>query len=260
MLSDPVRIVAPAKLTLSLRVTGVRDDGYHEIDAVMTTASAPFDVVELAPAAEMSIEIDGPFAAGVPADATNLAWRAAAACGVRVAIRVHKGIPAGAGLGGGSADAAAVLGALGADRALGATLGADVPFCMTGGAARVGGIGEIVEPIVPESRPVVIATPRLVCATAAVYRAWDDLGGPTGGSNDLEAAAHAVEPRLVAFKQAVEDAAGRAAVLAGSGSSYAVVCDDPAEAARVRSAVAAAIDGWAWLATCPAGDAASGSS
>ena len=104
------------------------------------------------------------------------------------------------------------------------------------------------------------ALPIFHCDTAAVYRAWDALGGPTGGTNDLEAAAHAVEPRLAAFKEAVEGATGRAAFLAGSGSSYAVDCDDPDSAERVRSAITAAVDGWAWLATCPAGDAASGSS
>jgi len=260
MRAEGRRIVVPAKLTLSLRITGVRADGYHEIDAVMATASDPFDVVEVRPAERPSIEVVGPFADGAPADATNLAWRAAEVCGATLALRLHKGIPSGAGLGGGSADAAAVLVALGADPAVGATLGADVPFCMTGGAARVRGIGEIVEPVDLAARPVVIVTPRLRCDTAAVYRAWDDLGGPTGGANDLERAAHAVEPRLSAFKQAVEDAAGREAVLAGSGSSYAVTCSDPAEGARVRAAVAATIDGWAWLATCPAGDAASGSS
>ncbi|MFM8236282.1 MAG: 4-(cytidine 5'-diphospho)-2-C-methyl-D-erythritol kinase [Actinomycetota bacterium] len=262
MPGEPVRIVAPAKLTLSLRVTGVRPDGYHEIDAVMTTASEPFDVVELVPAERMSIVIDGPFASGAPADATNLAWRAAEVCGATLAIRVRKGIPAGAGLGGGSADAAAVLVALGADPVVGAALGADIPFCMAGGAARVRGVGEIVEPATVEPRTVVIATPRLHCETAAVYRAWDALGGPsTGpGANDLEPAAHAVEPRLAAFKEAVEGAADRAAVLAGSGSSYAVVCADPGDGARIRSAIATAVDGWAWLATCPAGDAASGSS
>src|SRR3954451_3036580 len=138
---------AHAKLTLSLRVTGVRPDGYHDIDAVMATASEPYDVITAEPAEAMSIEVVGPFAQGVPTDATNLVWRAAAACDETLAIRIHKGIPHGAGLGGGSSDAAAVLNAFGADVAIGATIGADVPFCMTGGAARWTGIGEDSEPV-----------------------------------------------------------------------------------------------------------------
>src|SRR4051794_25767868 len=111
---------APAKLTLSLRITGVRDDGYHELDAVMTTVSEPHDVVTIEPAARTSLVVEGPFADGVPTDQANLAWRAADACGASLAIRIYKGIPNGAGLGGGSADAAAVLRALGADAAVGA--------------------------------------------------------------------------------------------------------------------------------------------
>jgi 4-diphosphocytidyl-2-C-methyl-D-erythritol kinase len=164
-------------------------------------------------------------------------------------IRLHKGIPPGAGLGGGSADAAAVLRALGADPAVGAALGADIPFCMHGGAARVRGIGDlVVASDVPHSW-FVIVTPPYGCATAAVYRAWDALGGPHGDPNDLEAAAHHVEPRLVGFKREVERAAGAPAFLAGSGSSYAVVFDDPAAAEEARARVTTATDASAWLGT-----------
>jgi 4-diphosphocytidyl-2-C-methyl-D-erythritol kinase len=135
---------------------------------------------------------------------------------------------------------------------VGAQLGADVPFCMRGGAARVRGIGEQIEPIERLEQHLVIATPRFGCVTADVYRAWDELGGPHGEPNDLEPAAHRVEPRLVEFKRAVEDAAGQAAILAGSGSSYVVVFDDGVQAAAARQRVAEAIDGWVWLGTAPA--------
>src|SRR5260221_12340644 len=129
--------LAFAKLTLSLRVTGVRSDGYHELDAVMTTASVPHDVVTIEPAARTSLVVDGPFAAGVPVDESNLAWRAADACDAALAIRIQKGIPHGAGLGGGSADAAAGLRALDAAAAVGARVGAAVACWMVGGwAAR----------------------------------------------------------------------------------------------------------------------------
>ena len=252
-----MRIEAHAKLTLSLRVTGVRADGFHELDAVVVSVSEPHDTLEIEPASDRSLDIVGPFADGVPADETNLAWRAAAACEASIAIRLHKRIPAGAGLGGGSADAAAVLVALGADPAVARALGADVPFCMQGGAARVRGIGEVIEALEMAPRTVLVATPRFGCATADVYRAWDELGGPHAevdalGANDLETAAHRVAPGLVAFKHAVEAAARTPAILAGSGSSYAVVFDDPAEAERARKRVADTIQGSVWLGTAPA--------
>jgi 4-diphosphocytidyl-2-C-methyl-D-erythritol kinase len=252
-----MQIDAFAKLTLSLRVTGRRADGFHELDAVMVSLSEPHDTLEIEPATQRSLEIVGPYAAGVPADETNLAWRAAEACGASVAVRLHKRIPAGAGLGGGSADAAAVLVALGADPGIARSLGADVPFCLRGGAARVRGIGDVVEPLEMQPRTVLVATPRFGCDTADVYRAWDELGGPHAafddlGANDLEAAAHRVAPRLVAFKHAVEAAARTPVILAGSGSSYAAVFDDRAEAERARTRVTDAIDGSVWLGTAPA--------
>ena len=246
---DPREVIvdACAKLTLSLHITGVRADGYHELDALMASVSEPHDTLTITPADQISLEVVGPFAAGVPADASNLAWRAAAVCEATVAIRVHKGIPSGAGLGGGSADAAAVLVALGADPSVGAPLGADVPFCMRGGAARVRGIGDVIEPVAPLARAVVVATPRFSCATASVYRVWDELGGPHEAVNDLEPAALRGEPRLAAFKETFERAAGAPAVLAGSGSSYAIVVDEDDDAELVRARVSEAIDGWAWL-------------
>jgi 4-diphosphocytidyl-2-C-methyl-D-erythritol kinase len=246
------RVDAFAKLTLSLRITGVRDDGYHELDALMVTVTEPRDVMALERAAATSLTVTGPFAHQVPPDASNLAWRAADACGASVAMKLQKNIPAGAGLGGGSADAAAVLVALGADPAIGAAIGADVPFCIAGGAARVRGIGERLEPVELEPRYIVIATPPFACVTADVYRAWDALGGPHAMPNDLEPAAHDIEPRLIAFKRAVEQAARAPAMLAGSGSSYAVLLGQNGnEAQAVATRVADAIEGSVWLGRAP---------
>ncbi len=244
-----VRVRAFAKLTLSLHITATRPDGYHELDATMVSIDEPYDSLVITPAARTSMTIDGPFAAGVPADATNLAWRAADACAATVHIALHKGIPNGAGLGGGSADAAAVLSALEGDPTLAATLGADVPFCLQGGFAHVGGIGDELRAGAVPSLSVVVATPEFGCSTAAVYRAWDALGGPHAEVNDLEAAAEDVEPRLARFRGAVESAAGAPAVLAGSGSSYAVVFEDRAEADAARARVQAAVAGSVWLAS-----------
>jgi 4-diphosphocytidyl-2-C-methyl-D-erythritol kinase len=244
-----VVVDAFAKLTLSLRVTGTRADGYHELDALMVSIDQPRDTLTIRPAARTSVSVAGPFADGVPTDASNLAWRAADACGVTLEIVLHKGIPSGAGLGGGSADAAAVLVALGADPALAPALGADVAFCVTGGRARVRGIGDVLERLKPEALSIVVATPRFRCATADVYRAWDALGGPRDDVNDLQPAALHVEPRLAGFRRELEAATGAPAILAGSGSSYAVVFDDAERAAQAYARVADGVGGSAWLAS-----------
>jgi 4-diphosphocytidyl-2-C-methyl-D-erythritol kinase len=246
---EAIVVTAHAKLTLSLHITRTRSDGYHELDATMVSVGAPSDVVVLRPGRRMSLKIKGTFAHGVPADASNLAWRAADACGVNVKIDLHKGIPPGAGLGGGSADAAAVITGLGGERSIAAALGADVPFCMSGGFAHVGGIGDELRPGELPDLSIVIASPTFGCSTADVYRAWDALGGPRDEVNDLRPAAEHVEPRLVEFRRQVEAAAGAPAILAGSGSSYAVVFDDPADAERARNRIAAAVAGSVWLAS-----------
>ncbi len=247
-------VTAFAKLTLSLHITGTRADGYHELDATMVSLEQPADVLIISPARHTSLTITGRFAEGVPADATNLAWRAADACGEHIKIALHKEIPSGAGLGGGSADAAAILVALRAAPAIAASLGADVPFCMRGGFARVRGIGDVLEPGDVPQLWVVVATPTFGCATADVYRAWDELGGPRHEVNDLQPAAEFVQPRLIEFKRQVEAAAGAPAILAGSGSSYAVVFEHVKDADLARARVAAAVEGSVWLAsTSPVG-------
>jgi len=217
------RLLAPAKLTLSLRVVGARADGYHLIDAEMTTLDLA-DVLTISPAPRVSLDIGGPFAAGVPTDETNLVVAAMALVGQTAAVHIDKHIPNGGGLGGGSADAAAVLrwGGI-ADPGRAVRLGADVAFCLVGGRARVTGIGEHVD--VRPARPgvVTLVVPPLHVSTPAVYRAWDDLGGPTAaGPNDLEPAALAVEPRLAGWRRCITELAGTAPVLAGSGATWFV--------------------------------------
>ena len=125
-------------------------------------------------------------------------------------------------LAGDSADAAAVLRWAGCtDAAVAVGLGADVPFCLAGGRAVVGGIGEIVEPLSYKKTDVLLVIPHLAVSTPAVYTAWDALGGPSGDhENDLEPAALAVEPRLAWWRRLVEDTAGRRPRLAGSGGTW----------------------------------------
>ena len=205
---------ALAKLTLSLRITGVRNDGYHLLDAEMVTV----DLADLLTFAEGDgVEVVG---AQLPAD--NLVGRALVAAGRRAHVRLAKRIPIGAGLGGGSADAAAVLRWAGCtDPAVAAGLGADVPFCLAGGRARVTGIGEILEPLAFEDCTYTLLTPPFPVSTPAVYRQWDELGGPTSdGPNDLEPAALAVEPRLAEYRDRLGDATGATPVLAGSGGTW----------------------------------------
>ncbi len=225
---------ALAKLTLSLRVTGVRPDGYHLLDAEMVS-------VDLADTLYFSagdgLDVDVPAGGGeVPADGSNLVARALALVGRRAHVRLVKRIPAGAGLGGGSADAAAVLrwagatGPAGLDAAI--KLGSDVPFCLSGGGrARVAGVGELLEPLAFEpvaGRPYTLLVPPFGVATAAVYRAWDEMDGPVSDNfNDLEPAALRVEPRLAKWRDRLGDATGVRPQLAGSGSTWFVPGEHP---------------------------------
>ena len=217
------RLLANAKLTLSLSVTGRRADGFHLIDAEMVSLDLA-DELEIEPAEKSSIEVSGPFADGVLTDESNLCLRALALAGRTANIRLRKAIPHGGGLGGGSADAAAVLRWAGFDDPIGASrLGADIPFCLFGGRARVTGIGEIVEPLPTQRLDVTLVIPPLSSSTPAVYAAWDALGGPTGdGRNDLETAAIAVTPELAGWRDAIRERCGAAPVLAGSGATWFV--------------------------------------
>ena len=184
---------APAKVNLYLHVTGRRDDGYHRLDSLIAFAGVA-DTIEVRPADRLTLTVDGPFAAGVPAGADNLVVKAAtalaeaarvpmgASTGAR--IRLCKRLPVAAGIGGGSADAAAVLTALSdlwqitlakqdlADLAL--ALGADVPVCLAARPAFVGGIGEDIA-AAPPLPPcwLILANPGIALPTPAVFRHRD---------------------------------------------------------------------------------------
>jgi 4-diphosphocytidyl-2-C-methyl-D-erythritol kinase len=217
--------LARAKLTLSLRVTGVRDDGFHLLDAEMVTVDLA-DRLEFGPGDALTVTGLGAGGA-VPDGPENLVRRALQAVGRRAAVRLDKRIPTGGGLGGGSADAAAVLRWAGVlDSELAARLGADVPFCVVGGRARVRGVGEVVEALPFDEvagRPYTLLTPPLHVSSADVYRAWDRLGGPTGAhGNDLEPAALEVAPELARWRDRLGEATGMTPMLAGSGATWFV--------------------------------------
>ncbi len=187
--------MAPAKVNLYLHVVGRRDDGYHLLDSLIAFAALG-DLVTVLPAREIRLGVEGQFAEAVPTGSDNLVLRAARALAQHAgitdgaAIILEKQMPTAAGLGGGSADAAAALRALvrlwdveiGEDALaeLGLSLGADVPICLAGHPAFVGGIGEAITPV-PNLPPtwLVLVNPGVAVSTPAVFRAREgDFSAP----------------------------------------------------------------------------------
>jgi 4-diphosphocytidyl-2-C-methyl-D-erythritol kinase len=273
---------ASAKVNLALHVTGRRPDGYHLLDSIAVFTDLA-DAVAIAPAEAFSLKLSGPFAAHAPGDSRDLAWRAAeaffkaAGLSPRAAVRIEKNIPAGAGLGGGSADAAAVL--LGLNRvsgtplsaeelaAIALTLGADVPMCLVGQALRARSIGEIIDLLESwPALPLLLVWPGQPVSTPACFGALasrDNPGlpavfrpkTPADAANWLRHCRNDLEPSAIELQPAVGDALAALrstkgcllARMSGSGSAcfglYGSLND--AEAAAV--AVAADHPGW-WLA------------
>ncbi len=240
-----VTVIAPAKLTISLRLTGLRDDGHHLIDAEMVTLDFgdELEITErFGSGARSRVEFDGPaWSDDIDPNGDDLVTRALKLCERDAHVRVTKHIPAGAGLGGGSADAGAVLRWAGFDdEVAAASIGADVAFCLVGGRARVTGIGELIEPLPFEPRTFTLVTPPLACSTPAVYAAWDAMGGPRGDhGNDLEPAALRVAPGLAPWRDELAAATGRRVNLAGSGSTWFVEGAFPGPGRVVASTVPA---------------------
>jgi len=180
-----VEVAARAKLNLYLHLLGRRADGYHDIDSLVAFAAFA-DRLSFAPGTELRLDVDGAFAESLPRGDDNLVLRAASLLQRRygvtrgASIRLQKRIPVAAGLGGGSADAAAALQGLmqlwqlrahpDELAAIALELGADVPVCLIGRAAFVGGTGEKVEPVgsLPELGLVLI-NPRVPLSTKAVF-------------------------------------------------------------------------------------------
>jgi len=233
VLPQAATLFAPAKLTLSLRVTGIRDDGMHLIDAEMVTLDFG-DTLQVQPGD--SVTYAGTYEG--ERDRSDLVSSALALVQEQRSVHVTKRIPPGAGLGGGSSDAAAILRAAGfTDLAAAAKMGADIAFCLRGGRARVTGIGEAIEPLPFVATTVTLLTPPLYSSTPAVYRAWDEMGGPVGEhGNDLEGAALSIEPRLAAWRDRLSEHAGKQARLAGSGSTWFVEGAFPGEHMVVAAA------------------------
>ena len=230
-------ILAPAKLTLSLAVTGVRADGYHELRSEMVSLSLTDELTFHEGGRGLTLVADpGTRAESLAADeGSNLITRALAAVGREASVHVVKRIPLGGGLGGGSTDAAAVLRWAGcSDLDVARSLGSDVPFSVAGGRALVEATGEKVTPLPFEAREFLLLVPPFGVNTAQVYAAWDELhgadlareaAGGDKGVNALTDAALAVEPRLAPWRDALHAMTGRQPTLAGSGSTWFVEVD-----------------------------------
>ena len=267
---------APAKVNLFLHVTGRRDDGYHEIDSLAVFADVG-DVLRAEPAASLSLALDGPFALALSAEPDNLVLRAARALALAhdrapsVRLTLTKHLPVASGIGGGSADAAACLRLLvrlwgiapGVD--LVPALGADVPVCLAGKPARMGGVGDRLGPVpdVPTCG-LVLVNPGVPVATAEVFRArsgpfsppaalasgWPDAAALAADMarhrNDLEAPAMAVCPPIGAVLAALRNTPGcLLARMSGSGATCFGLFAQVAEAAGAARALSRP-DWWCW--------------
>jgi len=213
-------LLAPAKLTWFLEVTRRRDDGFHELRSEMVTLDFT-DRLDVDESGDY-LRLEGPFSA-VPLDEHNLVTRALNLVERRCGVTLHKVIPPGGGLGGGSADAAAILrwaGGVSAEEAL--SLGGDVPFCQSGGRALVEGVGERLTTLPYERREVTLVLLGFGVNTRQCYEAYDELvnvGEKPDGRNHLEAAARLVEPRLGETMDWLGATLGNRVHLAGSGST-----------------------------------------
>jgi len=226
-MSEFQRVLAPAKLTWSLHVGSRRENGLHEIDAEMLTLDLADELVIVDGGEGIVVESgSGTRANDLTLGSENLITRALDLAGRRAAVRLKKVIPLGGGLGGGSADAGAILRWARFEDPLDALqLGSDVPFCLLGGRARVRGVGEEIEPLAFVERTVVLLVPPCAIGTAAVFQAFDGLharGGAAHDRNDLSAAALIVEPELGAWRACFAEATGHEPILAGSGSTMFV--------------------------------------
>ncbi|MEQ6201727.1 4-(cytidine 5'-diphospho)-2-C-methyl-D-erythritol kinase [Sulfitobacter sp. HNIBRBA2951] len=254
---------APAKINLTLHVTGQRADGYHLLDSLVVFADVG-DRLRFDPAGDLRLTVDGPFADGVPADNRNLVWKAAELAGWTGHIHLTKNLPHGGGIGGGSSDAAAVLRVLnyGADAL---SLGADVPVCLQPRAARMQGIGGDVTPLHDDlTFFAVLVNPALHVPTPAVFKTLKEKENPAMAAfpaegvalsawmdwlkaqrNDLEAPAIAAAPQIADVLTALRGTPDvMLARMSGSGSTCFGLYPTAQTARAAAAALAAEYPQW----------------
>lgn len=279
-----VRVFAPAKINLTLEVGWpYRATGRHPLQSVVAFADVG-DWVEAAPAEELSLAIDGPFAGGLEAEPNNLVLRAAhalaAAAGMgapTAQLRLTKNLPVASGIGGGSSDCAAALKALNAlwglkfDEArlmqIGAGLGGDVPVCVFARSAYMTGEGESVAPLALPSLHAVLVNPRVAVSTAAVFQHFDSMAGGAGfetrpaplwrdfadvragmaaRGNMLEPAARAVAPIIAQMRDALPAQGADCVGLSGSGATMFALTETSQGAQALAAEVSGRFPDW-WV-------------
>jgi len=266
---------APAKLNLSLRILGKREDGFHELDTLMVRLPGLADELSFSPAETFSFACSDP---SVPGDESNLvvkavrAWERASGQQCRLEVNLKKNVPHGAGLGGGSSDAATTL--LGVNQLhgsplpldvlhqLASALGSDISFFLHPGAARCTGRGEIIQPAPsPPALPVLLLKPGFGVATPDAYKRWmnsSEIPGISYGAqiftwgemvNDLERPVFEKHRFLAEVKQwLLERPEVAGAMMSGSGSTMFAILREGAAADILAADAKEALDPtlWSW--------------
>lgn len=269
------RVFAPAKINLTLHVTGQRPDGYHLLDSLVVFGDIG-DWISVSLSQDPGLTITGPMARGVPTDRGNLVLRAAELMGITANIQLEKHLPSAAGLGGGSSDAAATLRALaqltgqplpGADALL--HLGADVALCLSDGLTRMRGIGEQLHRLgkAPDLS-LILVNPGVSVATSTVFHELESktrgpmtplppsMSGPDWNAwlaaqrNDLQASAMGLEPVIGRVLQALRQCSGcLLARMSGSGATCFAIMRDDATRDQGAEDLTLAFPDW-WVKTC----------
>ena len=262
---------APAKINLTLHVTGQRADGYHLLDSLVMFASVGDELSMYD--GPLGLDVSGPQADGVPTDARNSILKAAQACGVSARFSLVKNLPSAAGIGGGTADAACALRLMAqvwpdgpaaqmlADPSKAVDLGADVPVSLPSKAARMRGIGEQVEllPDVPNLHAVLV-NPGVEVSTANSFKSMKSKGNHPmvargadftawlkSQRNDMQAPAIQLAPIIADVLAALQDAT--LARMSGSGATCFGIYPSRATAQAAATRIAQAQPNW-WVAPC----------
>lgn len=272
MTTQSLSVFAPAKINLFLHVTGKRDDGYHELDSLVAFADIG-DVVTISEASNFSFKIDGPFAEQLDGN-TNLVVQAAEAFAsetgqdLNIDITLTKNLPVAAGIGGGSADAAAAM--YGLSKLWGVSpseefllkLGADVPVCFASSSAQMQGIGEQLSPVSLPEAHIVLVNPNIECSTVEVFKNFDEphqsvsdvpktisdyqtlIEFLAAQENALSAAAQKAVPEIKDVLNALENA--DITRLSGSGATCFGLFDDQQTAQEVAQHIQETHPSW-WV-------------
>lgn len=265
----PITEFAPAKINLALHVTGQRADGYHLLDSLVAFADIG-DRVTASVASDLSLEVSGPKSAGVPTDDSNLVLKAAQLIGATGAhLHLEKHLPAAAGIGGGSSDAAAALRALSRLKGLPLPpnterLGADIPVCLTPQCQRMEGVGERITALPPlPDIAILLVNPGVHQPTPTIFKALTQKTNPplpaiptfpTAASliawlkhtrNDLEPPAIKGAPVIADVLESLSSAPF--ARMSGSGATCFALYETRAEAEAMAETLRAARPGW-WIA------------